>query len=622
MLDVTKKEKEKEKEEKSISELLEKLEGNPITKRWDMVVVYEESVLNSALESNFIKKEGVINKLDLGDLHAPYKTEYDANSVDIGDVLVSLLTVKITVSLSFTLNQPALSFSSNLKNTATLNSPIQDVNERRLKLNCDDFDIGESIRLDELEKEDVFYKEIEGKVIEISVVEIVDEEDEDEHTCHVKGSYYIKSDNILYKLKKITPSNKLTEASKENPYSLEITTPIKAIKGSDCKTSGLISFDKKVEESHIVLDFDTSGGSGSSIDIRGDSDQRLLKTYPEVLNELRNYFIDSVDSVDYKLTSISNIKADGGVDLTPKSFIFNTQVVDSVGLLSIFIEIDESGNPQGDQSNLDFLYKSEPFSPLIHGHNTSLLFSREFMSNYYLPSSLDKESSNKIKNAKGVGTSLDPVEVAADYEGDKKNIDVDIPVNTFNGLGQTYDSITLDKTDISTLPFGFRFKSNSKIQYLFDYQKKSNIVLHGSYTSPATRSGPGHTSYTNDSYEIIATAKIRKSKELKDLGWCLLENGDIKMTIEGVFKDDYDITVSADTLDSNCVNAAKNKLTRQVKDDIGDALPVFNLKMNTLQTVAETNLLFNGRKLFKLNVDTGMFSPLDVITFGGVHVDA
>ena len=600
--------------------LISTMKGASLTDGWDMVVVYELDTINNVLKTLYHDPEHkVIKAISLGSVENPYQISY--TPIKIPNVFTGL-TFNVVVLFDFNFSEPGIQFSADKNNYALLNMPITSAIKSQasytLKLVSP-----QPTNTSTITKDNTWYKSTNGKVFtEVSAEEVNKATDPSIYYLRAKDTS-LNSDkelqNKLYNLSDINPIS--TSSVLEGGYALQANVPIACLTDSDNVKTGdeVVTFDESENaDAKIILHFNTESGSGTNYVFSKDgnvTEPALVKDYPTILQELKNYFSSNVNDIDYILTSLSNIKANGDVPLTPKSFRFNTQQINKNACLSLFIQTKESGIGPGG-SNLNFeTIGNKQFIPICNEASTTLLFSRNFMSDFYLPEGL--ESSN-FKDAKGIGTENSPVAVAATYKFKKSvSLSVSLHLSFWESLSSIYTGVSADPVKFKGFPMTIKFTEDNQLVLGVNVHESTTLNLDYSISSGlniggATDKGTLH-------YDVKISLKTLKDEATRPLKWTVTDEGDLTLDNFEISKKDYDIVISIPKLSVSCHSDSRKHIKDEIKRKIGTILPSQKISFNTLQTVAETNLLFNGHQKFVLDTALNVSSPLDIVAFGKIR---
>jgi hypothetical protein len=132
--------------------------------------------------------------------------------------------------------------------------------------------------------------------------------------------------------------------------------------------------------SHVTLQFLTGPGQGViwSLENPPSSKDRIFT--PLLMQVLKDYFADNVKALDYAMAGVSAAPVSGsGTLLTPESFVFGC----SGGVLNLFVQTKESGNPPGTTNPLTFAPGGTAVVPVPQGATASITFSRSLVWKVY-----------------------------------------------------------------------------------------------------------------------------------------------------------------------------------------------------------------------------------------------
>ncbi|WP_027086556.1 hypothetical protein [Cohnella panacarvi] len=175
-------------------------------------------------------------------------------------------------------------------------------------------------------------------------------------------------------------------------YSVQAIVPLAAIKGD---TGEVIEYDNVVtfsdgnpHDNHIIVHFKSEKGTLYQIVPAPDpQDQDILVTY--FLPVLKEYFQTNIRAIDYALSSINNKRPQSGETiLTPKSFVFASTGDGDDGVLSLYIQTNESGNPPGNPSP-SFQPGDVASCPVPNGYTASIILSNRLMTQSFLKRQLE-----------------------------------------------------------------------------------------------------------------------------------------------------------------------------------------------------------------------------------------
>jgi hypothetical protein len=603
----------------SIQDLVTKMAGQSMTDAWDMACCYTEEQLNKVLSSLYANSK-LVTKINLGTADAPYSVTYTI--VDAPGVF-SGLTMVITQTYIFHLNSPTLAFSST--SMATLGMPVAEA-----KVIAIDATLAllspQPANASQLVNANAWYKLQANGSFAAATEEDVEkainttgDKSQDPAYDKIAQGFYLRAQasslssnptfqNQVYQLKHI--GFDASSALDSTGWILSAVVPIQAVTGDGTAKSGgeVITFQASGDAASIVLHFGTSAGSGTTFSLTqgaGGPPPALLTSAPDILDRIENFFAQQVTDIDYVLTTVQSNPTTSGdihdIQLTPKSFCFNTQTQGSTGVLSIFIQTAESGNPPGGQNLMFQDANHQPFLPVSNTDNTTLIYSRGFMSRYYFVQGLLK---NGFKTAANTGTDAMPIAFEGDYVTGNSIAITGISVSN-------YDSITVDAVPISDVTINFVINAGSNLVITTNLSKTTTIhlVWHDS-PGPCGSGGERHTE--DDGATIVVT--LNKTIPLQ---W-VESQGELSISA-AIAARDFVVNVDSSVSD-HCGSDTKENINNQIETQVAAALPAIAMPMQSLSSLAEVNLLFNGQSLFTLDQGAGVFAPQDIVLFGNINV--
>lgn len=170
-------------------------------------------------------------------------------------------------------------------------------------------------------------------------------------------------------------------------YSVTAIVPLGAVNGTTGEVSeqgSIITFsDDVAHQNSVILHFKTAGGTVYGITpTPGPADVDALVTY--FLPVLQQYFQTQVDEVDYVLATVTNDQPPAGETvLTPASFAFASMGDGDLGVLSLYIQTKESGNPPGNAFP-SFQPGDTAMFPIDDAHTASIILSNSLIEKGFL----------------------------------------------------------------------------------------------------------------------------------------------------------------------------------------------------------------------------------------------
>ena len=125
---------------------------------------------------------------------------------------------------------------------------------------------------------------------------------------------------------------------------------------------------------------------------------------PVIIEQIKYFFQTQVSEIDYAVGSLSNTTKPGVLTVTPKSFIFVQckPNENADGSLNLYIQTDNSKNPQGDLTP-SFQPGGTAIPSIPDGYSASLILSNDFMQNSFFTSQLNKDGWTTVPQATAQG---------------------------------------------------------------------------------------------------------------------------------------------------------------------------------------------------------------------------
>lgn len=591
----------------TVTDLMNKMKNKSFTDGWDVACAYRIDRLNTVLANLFNDPNSkIVKSVSLGSQEKPYSQTYTI--VNVPGAFTGL-SLSITENYTFNLGQPVLQFLSTT-NIASLQMPILSAltttSDCSLSL-CSP----QPQNVSELLKPNTWYK-LDPTTQHFSEA-TVQEVNKAVGNDSLAKQFYIRAndpslnDKVNYQNKAYQLVHIESEAPKsllDGEYVLEAIVPIVSLKGDRSISPGnqVISFGTMDKDGvQIVLHFTTGQGSGTEFAIyKGGvvTNPTFLEKAPDILYRIQNYFASQAE-IDYVLTTVKNTSVSPNtIQLTPQSFRFATQNQDNTGSLTIFIQTKESGLPQGG-ANLTFQdAANQPFLPITSQSNTTLIYSRRFMSSFYFVKGLQK---NGFKNVSGDGTDNTPISFKGDYPSSTT-----IRIDSMHNVGSENYDVAIDPVNLGDITTNFAFDSGNNFHILSNITKGTTIHLHW-YTMSICVALP---------HEKDVSANIQAHlNKTAPLAWTVSNN---QLSISfSIASNDYSVNVDSEVSDE-CGDSARNRVNGQIQSQIARALPTFSIPMDALSALAEVNLLFRGTSAFNVDSSLNVHSPQDIVLFGNI----
>ncbi len=376
-------------------------------------------------------------------------------------------------------------------------------------------------------------------------------------------------------------------------YSVVAVVPLAAVDGTTGEVapddSAVTFSDGDTTDSHVVIHFKTEKGTTYNIVPAPDSSQTdPLETY--FLPVLAQYFQDDVDEVDYAVASVNNHKpTEGDTVLTPKSFVFSSWASETSGVLSLYIQTEESGNPQGNLAP-SFQPGDTQIPPVPAGYDASIILSNSLVKKGYLAPQL---------SACGFSTAF--------------------PAAT-NGISVTLTSSAKVVVPSDDDNYIFGNDSYSGLDFsLDDFPMTLNLIGGNASVSWKAKKSCGwsesNAASGTPSYGTVdLTITVNKGPIALKPSSSDFSIADIELTT-----DDYDISTKAESCAwyetmAGCIETVPNYYENEMKLKV----PGMSISLNGLDFFATTNLLTPGEQVVVIDDDQGVHTPYDFLIVGQV----
>jgi hypothetical protein len=380
-----------------------------------------------------------------------------------------------------------------------------------------------------------------------------------------------------------------TSAIPANTYSIQGVFPLAAVNGTTGQVSqkgDVIVFDDgKTEESHVIIHFRNEKGANFKILPKPDPSRiDILETF--FLPVLNQHFIDDVQEIDYSMAYVNNAPAQNGDRIfSPNAFVFATMGGDPDGVLSIYIQTKESGNPMGDPDPA-FQPSNKEALPVPDGYTASLILSYGLITNGFISKQLSVEgfTSDFIPAAKGImanvskKASITAVDASGNSIFENHNYPgVSIPLTTYP-LRLVIDS--------GAISVGFNGDCN-------DINWDSNTF------------GGGHWGKVD--------VNISMAKAPKPIA---VTNNDINVPALDLTSGDFRINTSSHSCSIWETMAECSTVYPNYYNNLPISIPNLDVRIYGLNFFLETNVLAPGTKVVNIDDKAGVNTPHDFIIVG------
>jgi hypothetical protein len=391
------------------------------------------------------------------------------------------------------------------------------------------------------------------------------------------------------------PKPVLTKKIPASTYTVNAVVPLASLNGTTGKVSqqgDIVTLSDGGRDEHfVILHFKTAGGTSFKITPEpGPKEKDALVTY--FLPVLKEHFENDVKEIDYALTSINNKPPDRGETiLTPSSFAFASAGDADTGILSIYVQTVESGNPPGNASP-SFQPTDAQMLPIPEGHSASIILSNALLRNGFLTPQLTANgfSVSFDTPAEGISAQLRS-KAAVVNPGEKDNW-------VFGGV--EYKGLDLTLGDF---PLNLLFK-------------QGNMSLHWDASttsdwSQITSTGEGTSSqYGNVDLSIVVNTAPVPLKAGGD---------DVAIAEVTLKRDDFTITAHAGSCKwYEVLVGCQESVPGYYNSEMQLTIPQITVALHGLNFFATTNLVAPGQHVFKIDTSAGTQTPHDFLLVGDI----
>jgi hypothetical protein len=380
-------------------------------------------------------------------------------------------------------------------------------------------------------------------------------------------------------------------------FSVVGTIPLAVVTGSTDDAakehSDVITFaDGTEQRKYVVIHFKNAKGATYKIMPEPDpADKDPMVIY--FLPVLNNYFTDKIAEIDYKLAEVNNTQNTDISVFTPQAFAFTSMGRDELGILSLYIQTKETGNPPGNPTP-SFQPGDEQMAPIPEGYTASII-----LSNAMLQSFLAKQFS-----ANGFVSSFQTVPLGGIVAQLTK--DSSIVAADFNGKcgypGAEFDGLNISMNDY---PMGFSIVDG-----------QIGLTWSGKATSKwnVTYSGGGAAQVTYG--EVDVTISLNKGPFA-----ITVEDNKVRMPKIGITRGDFSITGKPhDCKFGESLIGCRETVPSFYSDDMNLNIPTLDLSFPGLDFFLESNLVSPGAPVITVDAQAGIQTPHDLVLVGNVIV--
>jgi hypothetical protein len=381
-------------------------------------------------------------------------------------------------------------------------------------------------------------------------------------------------------------------------YTIRAVVPLAAVNGDTgtiADVGDIVTFsDTRVHENAVIVHFRRDKGATFSIHPQPQDD--LSEPLTSLLPVLEEYFKTQVSEVDYALASVNNrMPSAGATVLTPASFVFTTMGEGDTGVLSVYVQTRESGNPPGSATPF-FKPGGRAIPPIPHGRTASIILANSLVRNGFIAPQL---------RAGGFTVSFE-----TSPEADE---------SILARLGASGSVIASDATG-SSFASGFHYDG-------------LDVSLDDHPLYLALRNGElwirwNARTMSNWSDYVIAGERASRSNGVVDLtitvnkGPIPLVISDAEMTIADVTLTRSDFEVEPIARQGSWVDVSagfKNTVPAFYTREMTLQIPSITLALHGLDYFATTNLLAPGAHIIAVDSATPVQTPHDLLLVGDVR---
>lgn len=381
-------------------------------------------------------------------------------------------------------------------------------------------------------------------------------------------------------------------------YSIIARVPLAATFGdtsvSAAAAGQVVTFEADSTAS-MVIHFKAGSSTGTKFDIDGPDPgvdySDLIYIY--MLPAIEKYFSTEVTELDYCLAALTNKPSDSTVmTIDPKSFIFASDT----GILSLYIQTSNSGNPQGDLNPV-FEPGGVEMLAVPDGKTASLIFSKQFIQNLYLLPVMQKSGTVQIDDVTGSSDEVKGLHFTLVPTQSTLTIAPGVHPPRDNGADDNAVSIDSINIDFNALPIKISLvKDIGAVDWHFSQDLEWEWMKSTNPKGEPTIS-KGDLTVTIDLNYSISMTNVT----------------DDSLTLDfEVGADQYNVTSPDGFWDEIIDDPATIQTTVQA------AVPALNFNFGGINFFAASNLLFPNKSSFKIDTVKGISVPGDLLIVGDI----
>jgi hypothetical protein len=384
-------------------------------------------------------------------------------------------------------------------------------------------------------------------------------------------------------------------------YSIHAIVPLAAICGDTGKVveqGGIIEFnDSKEHDTHVIIHFRNEKGTTYAIKPDPEpKDRDPLVTY--FLPVLSEYFQTKISENDYALSTLNNkVPSSGQTVLTPSSFVFTSMGDDEDGVLSLYIQTKESGNPPGSLSPA-FQPNDQSMSPIPIGYSASLILSNSLVNKVFLQSELAQLRYEYPDDTGQEGIVVKPNPPIAAIAG----------VTDLTGVSGPRGPFIHDKWEYKQI--GGNFEADS----LHLEIQEGELYLH--WRVVALSSWSDISRILDNNGIVMGEVRITVTLNKGPIPITLDEN-DIIRPVLNVTRGDFILEFEKVKLDWDILGGERS-IPPLYSQELPLIIPSIYLEFHGLNFLNTTNLLAPGKHMIQFDKSQGIKTPYDFIIVGQV----
>lgn len=378
--------------------------------------------------------------------------------------------------------------------------------------------------------------------------------------------------------------------------------PMAAISGDSAVHSGgqVVVFDDALTMAQVILHFNNTEETVFDVKPMPNAEQQaagldLLKPQikPAIIDQLKRFFKDNVREIDYAVGGVAKVTSPAGqVTLQPKSFIFSASKPDvkTDGTLNLYIQTQNSGNPQGDMVPA-FQPGGTSMLPIPDGYTASMIVSADLLLKTYVQPQF--KALGWTVSSKAVGEGVE-VQLA-------KSDGVRIPGVHKMGVDQEWSQDV--NVSFQSNPFTVLLNKNN-LNVTWNFQQDVR------WTSDFVCVQTGDVTHEDGVIQVNASCnklfplKVAAGSELH-FDFTLAQS---------------DFSAGTTRKSGGCPDflSSAGDIGSQIQASVLPKIGTFSFNLNNIDVFSVSNLLFPGKNIFNIDAQEGFHVPRDLILFGNV----